>query len=91
MDIVLKLREVRRLCGLSQKKVAKLSGVHEKTISSFETGERIHTLKLAQLQKLLGVYGITEEEFFSSEFEKGLERGFDPASFKPNLDRHIPS
>ena len=37
MDLVLKLREIRRLRGLSQKDVAKLSGVGEKTISSFET------------------------------------------------------
>ena len=37
MDLVLKLREVRRLRGLSQKDVARLSGVGEKTISSFET------------------------------------------------------
>lgn len=73
MDIVLKLRELRRLKGLSQKKVEKLSGVSEKTLSSFESGARIHTLKLVQLQKLLRVYGITEEEFFSKTFEKSLE------------------
>ncbi len=36
MDIVLKLRELRRLRGYSQKVVARLTGVGEKTISSFE-------------------------------------------------------
>ena len=53
MDLVLKLREVRRLRGLSQKDVARLSGVGEKTISSFETGERVGSMKLEQLRKLL--------------------------------------
>src|SRR5207302_9088427 len=63
MDLVLKLREIRRLKILSQKDVARLSGVGEKTISSFETGQRIGSLKLAQLRRLLGVYGLTEADF----------------------------
>jgi len=72
MDLVLKLREVRRLRGLSQKDVARLSGVGEKTISSFETGERIGSLKLAQLKRLLAVYSITELEFFGGSIEKEI-------------------
>jgi transcriptional regulator with XRE-family HTH domain len=72
MDLVLKLREIRRLRGLSQKDVAKLSGVGEKTISSFETGHRIGSLKLDQLKKLLGVYGMTETEFFGGCLEKQI-------------------
>ena len=55
MDLVLKLREVRRLKGLSQKDAARLSGVGEKTISSFETGERVGSMKLAQLRRLLAI------------------------------------
>jgi transcriptional regulator with XRE-family HTH domain len=74
MDLVLKLRELRDLRGLSQKDVARLSGVGEKTISSFETGERIGTMKLSQLAKLLAIYGVTEEQFFSS----AIEELFDP-------------
>lgn len=74
MDIVLKLRELRRLRGLSQKSVARLSGVGEKTLSSFETGERAGSLKLAQLAKLLAIYGVTEEQFFSHK----IEELFDP-------------
>lgn len=74
MDLVLKLRELRDLRGLSQKDVARLSGVGEKTISSFETGERIGSLKLSQLAKLLAIYGVTEEQFFSS----AIEELFDP-------------
>ena len=72
MDLVLKLREIRRLRGLSQKDVAKLSGVGEKTISSFETGQRIGSLKLAQLKRMLGVYGITEAEFFGGSLERQI-------------------
>ena len=72
MDLVLKLREIRRLRGLSQKDVARLSGVGEKTISSFETGQRIGSLKLAQLRKLLSVYGLTEADFFGSSVERQI-------------------
>ena len=72
MDLVLKLREIRRLRGLSQKDVARLSGVGEKTISSFETGQRIGSLKLAQLNKMLGVYGLTEAEFFGCSVERQI-------------------
>lgn len=72
MDLVLKLREIRRLRGLSQKDVARLSGVGEKTISSFETGQRIGSLKLSQLRKLLSVYGLTENDFFGSSVERQI-------------------
>jgi len=72
MDLVLKLREARRLRGLSQKDVARLSGVGQKTISSFETGERIGSLKLAQLKRLLGVYGLSEAEFFGGTIEQKI-------------------
>ena len=70
MDLVLKLRELRRLRGFSQKDVARLSGVGEKTISSFETGERIGSLKISQLRRLLALYGVTEAEFFGREVEQ---------------------
>ncbi len=72
MDLVLKLREIRRLRGLSQKDVAKLSGVGEKTISSFETGQRIGSLKLAQLKRMLSVYGMSESEFFGCSVERQI-------------------
>lgn len=72
MDLVLKLREVRRMRGLSQKDVARLSGVGEKTISSFETGERIGSMKLEQLTRLLAVYGMSEADFFSGSVEREI-------------------
>ena len=74
MDIVLKLRELRRFRGLSQKDVGRLSGVGEKSLSSFETGERIDTMKIGQLRALLAVYRISEEDFFSDK----LDEMFDP-------------
>jgi transcriptional regulator with XRE-family HTH domain len=72
MDLVLKLRELRRLRGLTQKDVARLSGVGEKTISSFETGDRIGSIKLVQLDRLVAAYGLTKEEFFGGMIEKEL-------------------
>lgn len=78
MDIVLKLRELRRLRGYSQKDVARLTGVGDKTISSFETSARIGSMKLSQLAKLLRLYGFTEEQFFSRK----IEELFDPDAIK---------
>ena len=72
MDLVLKLREIRRMRNLSQKDVARLSGVGEKTISSFETGQRIGSLKLAQLKRMLKVYGLSEVDFFGASVEKEI-------------------
>lgn len=72
MDLVLKLREIRRMRKLSQKDVARMSGVGEKTISSFETGQRIGSLKLAQLKRLLKVYGLTEADFFGCSVERQI-------------------
>ena len=72
MDLVLKLREIRRLKKLSQKDVARLSGLGEKTISSFETGQRIGSLKLAQLKRMLKVYGLSEADFFGASLEKQI-------------------
>jgi transcriptional regulator with XRE-family HTH domain len=72
MDLVIKLREIRRIRNLSQKDVARMSGVGEKTISSFETGQRIGSLKLAQLKRMLKVYGLSEAEFFGATVEKEI-------------------
>lgn len=82
MDLVLKLRELRRLRGLSQKDVADQSGVGEKTISSFETGQRIGSLKISQLRKILAVYGLTEAEFFSD----ALDRQIAPWDTQPDAE-----
>ncbi len=72
MDVVLRLRELRRTRGLSQRDAARLAGVGEKSISSFETGERLPSMKLAQLERLLHAYGVTLKEFFSETMERKL-------------------
>jgi len=69
---VLRLRELRRTAGLSQKEVSLLSGIGEKTISSFETGTRVERMKIGQLRKILAVYGLSESEFFGDEFDEML-------------------
>ncbi len=75
VDIVLRLRELRRSLGLQQKEVALLTGIGEKSISSFETGARIDAMKLGQLRRLLQVYGVSESEFFSEDFDTWFEVG----------------
>jgi transcriptional regulator with XRE-family HTH domain len=70
MDVVLKLRELRRLRGMTQKEVAEVAGVGEKTVSSFETGERIMSLKLSQLLQLLSAYDVTPAQFFGDGVEQ---------------------
>ncbi|MGK2859210.1 MAG: helix-turn-helix domain-containing protein [Thermoanaerobaculia bacterium] len=77
VDIVLRLRELRRSLGLQQRDVALLSGIGEKSISSFESGSRTDAMKIGQLRKLLQVYGVTESEFFCEEFESRLGIGED--------------
>lgn len=72
MDLVLKLRELRRMSGLSQKEAALSSGLGEKTLSSFETGERITSMKLAQLLALLAVYDVAPAEFFGGQVEANV-------------------
>jgi len=72
MDLVLKLRELRRSRGLRQRDVARASGLGVKTISSFETGERIGSMKICQLEKILAVYGLTPSEFFGSDVDHRL-------------------
>jgi transcriptional regulator with XRE-family HTH domain len=65
MDIGLRLRELRLWRGMSQRQVSRLTGLGVKTISSFETGERIGSMKVAQLERLLRAYQISELEFFA--------------------------
>ncbi|HVT43559.1 MAG TPA: helix-turn-helix transcriptional regulator [Thermoanaerobaculia bacterium] len=73
MDIVLKLRELRKMRKLTQREVSRLTGISEKTISSLETGSRIDGLKIRQLRKLLAVYGVNERQFFGRELESVLD------------------
>jgi transcriptional regulator with XRE-family HTH domain len=60
------------MSGLSQKDLAKKSGIGEKTISSFETGQRIDSLKVSQLRRILAAHGVSESEFFSTSFDRRI-------------------
>ena len=73
IDLVLRLRDARRLHGLTQKEVARRSGVGERTISSFETGDRIDSMKVIHLLRLLKVYGIAPAAFFRWSLETEYE------------------
>ena len=64
-DLADRLRELRRAHNLTQRDLAALCSVGEKTLSSFETTIRIGGLKVAQLQRILGAYGLSEAEFFA--------------------------
>ena len=72
MDLVLKLRELRRMRGLSQLEAAELAGIGVKTLSTFETGQRIGSLKLSQLVSLLSAYDVTPAEFFGGVVERKI-------------------
>lgn len=78
MDIVLKLRELRARAGLTQEDLARRSGVGAKTLSSFESGARTSTMKLAQLASIVRVYGLTEAEFFSPSLDRTLDPWMEP-------------
>lgn len=69
MDLVIKLREARRRAGISQQEASERSRIGVKTISSFESGARIDSMKLSQLERLLTAYGIGLAEFFSPAFD----------------------
>lgn len=55
---------------LTQAEVAERSGVGEKTISSLETGQRFASVKVIQLMKICGAYGITMGQFFAEVQEE---------------------
>lgn len=64
MDVVLRLRELRRLRGLTQVEVAQRARLGPKTLSSFESGARVDAMKVTQLLRLLAIYGVTPATFF---------------------------
>lgn len=72
MDLVLRLRELRTNSGLSQRQLARASGVGEKTISAAETGARTDSLKMRQLLAILDALGVMPAEFFSDDLEERL-------------------
>jgi transcriptional regulator with XRE-family HTH domain len=72
MDVVLKLRELRRLRGYTQQEAAEKAALNVKTLSSFETGARITSMKLLQLFSMLAAYDMTPAEFFGDGVERAV-------------------
>jgi transcriptional regulator with XRE-family HTH domain len=72
MDFVLKLRELRARKGLNQEQVAKRANIGVKTLSSFESGSRIDSMKISQLEAILLVYGVSLHQFFSRAIDHDL-------------------
>ena len=72
MDFVLKLRELRARKGLNQEQVAKRANIGVKTLSSFESGSRIDSMKISQLEAILLVYCVSLHQFFSRAIDHDL-------------------
>lgn len=87
MDIVLKLRELRRHRGLTQAQAADRAGFSSKTLSSFESGARIRSMKLTQLLRLLEVYGFDPGAFFRDALIADLTSRPDPAGHQAEAPR----
>lgn len=57
------LWQYRITANLTQAEAGNRSGVGEKTISTFETRDRISAIKFSQLLALLATYGVTLARF----------------------------
>jgi transcriptional regulator with XRE-family HTH domain len=62
-DLAIKLTMLRQSLRLTQEQVSTLSGVGVKTLSSFETGHRIESMKVSQLASIVAVYDMTVQQF----------------------------
>ncbi len=89
MDTVLKLRELRARAGLTQDDVAKRCGIGVKTISSFESGARVGSMKLAQLEAILRAYGVSLAQFFSRTLDHHLAPWDAPESASDVIARRL--
>lgn len=63
VDVSLRLKLYREKTGLTQAEVAERSGVHVKTLSSYETNARVGSLKLTHLTLICAVYGVAVSTF----------------------------
>jgi transcriptional regulator with XRE-family HTH domain len=71
-DVGIKLREARHRAGLSQREAAQKSGVGHGSISSFESGNRLQSLKIRHAEALCRAYGLTMREFFGGELDDAI-------------------
>lgn len=61
------LRKIRKSMGMTQDKVEKLTGIDASTLSMYENGKKIPTVKNAKI--LAEIYGVR----WTSFFEEGVE------------------
>ena len=66
---MLRLRELRKLKGLSQKEIAQSLGVTQSLISAYEKGERVPPIK--KLLRLADILGVTIEELLEKTYQEG--------------------
>jgi transcriptional regulator with XRE-family HTH domain len=67
-NLAYRLWYARQRAHLTQTAAAARSGVGVKSISSFECGDRTEAMKVAQLLRLLSVYGVTLVEFAALDY-----------------------
>jgi transcriptional regulator with XRE-family HTH domain len=84
----LTLREARESRGLTQRKLAALANVGEKTISSFETGVRADRMKLLRILRIVKALDITIDKLLVQPVAEVRSLVVEPASapvpkFKP--------
>lgn len=91
MDLVVKLRELRQRRGLTQLEAARRAAIGMKTLSSYESGSRIEAMKLSHLLRLLHVYGVSPDHFFSVDLEFELAPWTEPESDLAQLVDRIAS
>jgi len=66
-SVAARLREARRLAGLSQAQVAKLMGLHRPTVTEIEAGRR--RVASEELAALSDLYGVTTAWLLGEEDE----------------------
>lgn len=71
--MTLLLREARAHVGMSQLELARLSRIGVKTLSSFECGSRIDSMKWSQLERIVDALGMSIEEFLAGRYVRHSE------------------
>lgn len=74
MKMQKKIAALRRERGLTLREAAERCGLPKSTLFAYETGERIHGLKVSTLREIVAAYGITLAQFFAEVPEPGAHR-----------------
>lgn len=68
IDFGLRLRDCRRRANLRQQDVARRSGIGWRSISAWESGRAIGSLKVVQLVRLLDALDVPPAMFFAEDW-----------------------